>query len=384
MGDKRKILFVNDEMEMGGVARVLNTLMSHLDPSQYEVDCLVLHKHGLLLDEIPSHVQILSGTSFFDTIDLPLKELIHQKKGIKILKKARLIFYMKTGMIKKKIQAERRKILKKKYDVEFAAKEGFCTIFTAYGDSKKKLNWVLTDYSVHNYSKRHMKLMKEALKEIDLNIADSKDALNAYIDVFDIKTGCAIHNLMDVDKVKRGMEGTPIVDYDLNCVNVISIGRFHHQKRVERILYAHEEALKKGMNHNLYLIGGGPDEEMLRKIVKDKKLNQVFFLGYQKNPYADLARCDLFVLSSEYEGFATIVNESLIATTPVLSTLVSGIQEQITQEEHGWIVENNQESLNEGYIRAIENQEKLRMMKKKLENYNYPNQEILKKFIQIL
>ena len=56
------------------------------------------------------------------------------------------------------------KLLNKEYDMEFSAKEGFCTIFTAFGNSKKKLNWVQTDYKVHNFSSNHMALVKEALK----------------------------------------------------------------------------------------------------------------------------------------------------------------------------------------------------------------------------
>ena len=73
---KRKILFVNDEMEMGGVARVLNTLMNNLDRERYDIDLLVLHKTGALLKEIPADVRVLAGTSFFRTVDCPLKELL--------------------------------------------------------------------------------------------------------------------------------------------------------------------------------------------------------------------------------------------------------------------------------------------------------------------
>ena len=49
--DKRRTLFVNDEMQMGGVARVLNTLMKNLDQQVYQIDLLVLHKTGTLLQE---------------------------------------------------------------------------------------------------------------------------------------------------------------------------------------------------------------------------------------------------------------------------------------------------------------------------------------------
>ncbi len=384
MGNKRKVLFVNDEMTMGGVARVLNTLMNNLDPTKYEIDCLILHKRGELLDEIPSHVKVLEGTSFFDTIDYSLKELIQTKQIKKCLKKIRLLIYMKTGWIKKKIQQERKKILSQHYDVEFAAKEGFCTIFTAYGDSDKKLNWVLTDYRVHNYSKRHMKLMGQALKKIDLNVADSKEALEAYQDVFKVSNGVAIHNLMDTQKVYLGMKEPLDESIDNNQLNVIVVARFHPQKRVDRVLYAHQEALKQGIDHHLYLVGGGQEENMLKEIVSENQLNQVHFLGFKKNPYALLSQCNLFVLSSEYEGFATIVNESLIATTPVLATRVSGITDQITKDEMGWIVENNQSSLTEKYIEVLCQPNHLKEMKEKLKNYHYPNDRIIKEFEAIL
>ena len=44
---KKRILFVNDEMRMGGVARVLNTLMASLPADRYEIDLLILHKRGM-------------------------------------------------------------------------------------------------------------------------------------------------------------------------------------------------------------------------------------------------------------------------------------------------------------------------------------------------
>ena len=49
--EKKKILFVNDEMVMGGVARILCTLLKLIDRNKYEIDLLVLHKRGELLKE---------------------------------------------------------------------------------------------------------------------------------------------------------------------------------------------------------------------------------------------------------------------------------------------------------------------------------------------
>ena len=385
MTAKKSILFVNDEMKMGGVARVLNTLMAALPEDRYDIDLLILHKEGMLLEEIPSKVHVIEGSSFFREVDQSL-ELLWQEKNIgAIAGKIRLIAYMKTGLIRKRIVSERKKILHKQYDVEVAAKEGFCTIFTAYGDSKRKINWVLTDYSVCNYSHNHMPLVKKALEKIDLNIADSEKALIAYETVFRVSNGVTIHNLMDIDRIMKCLEeddGSEINGTD--GPNVITVARFHPQKSIDRLLIASDEVYQGGNHHTLYLIGGGEEEEALRKMVKDRHMNHVVFLGYRQNPYADMKKADLYVSSSLYEGFATVISESLIVGTPVLATEVSGVQEQITKPEYGWIVENSQEGLTEGLKKALCSIGKLKDMKLCLKEYHYPNEAILEQFMEVL
>ncbi|MBQ6223089.1 MAG: glycosyltransferase [Solobacterium sp.] len=380
----KKILFVNDEMAMGGVARVLNTLMAELPEDLYDIDLLVLHNHGEMLGDVPAKVRILSGTSFFNTVDESLANLWARKDWKAIFSKIRLLFYMKTGLIKDKIRRERQKILDTQYDVEVAAKEGFCTVFTACGDSKRKINWVLTDYSVCNYSSNHMGLVKNALQKIDLNIADSRQALIAYETVFRVQNGIDIHNLMKTDKILEGKnEETPeLLDTDLpKC---ISGARFHPQKSIDRLLKASRYAWDQGYAHELYLIGGGEEEEKLRNLAKELRLDHVYFLGYKDNPYSYMHQCDLFVLSSLYEGFATVISESLIAGTPVLTTNVSGCEEQITDPLYGWITENSQKGLNEGLTEALKDRNKLGQMKDHLKDYVYPNEEILQQFIKVL
>ena len=384
MTAKRRILFVNDEMKMGGVARVLNTLMRALPRDLYEVDLLVLHKDGMLLEEIPEDVTVYEGSSFFCTVDQSLSSLIKGREPDLIFSKLRLLFYMKTGLIRKRIEQERKRILQKHYDVEVAAKEGFCTIFTACGDSDRKINWVLTDYSVNNYSHNHMKLVKDALSRIDLNIADSEQALKAYMNVFGIENGTTIHNLMDVDKVTRGMQEEEDSIVRDSLPDVITVARFHPQKGLDRLLRASKEAYIAGNPHHLYLVGGGELEDELRHIADEQHMDHVHFLGYRSNPYALIAHCDLFVLSSLYEGFATVINESLIAGTPVLTTRVSGTEEQITDPMYGWIVENDEKSLTEGLKNALSSLADLQDMKTFLKNYTYNNEAVLEQFVKVL
>ena len=141
----KNILFVVDEKKMGGVSVLLSDILNKISLKNKQIDIMVLHNSGNYLDDLPKNINIIYGTKFFEVVDLSFKEVIKSKKISLIYKKIKLILMMKTGIIKSKIIKERKKCIQKRYDVEVAFKDGFCAIFTAYGDSKKKYHWLHTD-----------------------------------------------------------------------------------------------------------------------------------------------------------------------------------------------------------------------------------------------
>lgn len=373
---KKKILFVNDEMTMGGVARILNTFLKMIDRETYDVDLLVLHKRGELLDEIPGDINVIEGSKFFSCIDRPLKEC----KGSELFYKLRLLFYMKTGLIKKKIVSERKKILNKHYDIEFSAKEGFCTIFTGYGDSDLKVNWVQVDYKESNYSSHHMELVKDALKHIDMNIACSSKVKQSYQELFDVDKICVVHNLVDEERIGK-MSLIPCdFQIDENKINIITVARFHPQKAVDRLIKVYSK-LKE--HYNLIIIGDGGLKEELYSLAKELNcFDDISWLGLKANPYPYVRKCDLFVMSSLYEGYPTMTVESLISDTPVLTTMVAGVGEQIN-DSNGWIVENSEDGLFNKLNELKDKKDVLIKMKKDLLTYHYDNESILNKYYKI-
>ncbi len=375
---KKKILFVNDEMTMGGVARILNTFLKMIDRDKYEVDLLVLHKRGELLSEIPGDINVICGSSFFSVIDRPLKEC----RGKELFYKFRLLFYMKTGLIKNKIVKERRKILDKHYDIEFSAKEGFCTIFTAYGDSNRKINWVQVDYKESNYSSHHMNLVKDALGHIDMNIACSNQVMESYKELFGVSRICVIHNLVDEKRIRdMSLEECDLKLDDNGKINLITVARFHRQKGVDRLIRIHAK-LKD--YYNLIIIGDGGLKDELHSLAKELNcFDDIKWLGLKSNPYPYVRQCDLFVMSSLYEGYPTMSVESLISDTPVLTTLVAGVSEQIN-DSNGYIVENSEDALYKKLDELKDKRDVLIKLKKDLENYHYDNQAILNKYYGVL
>ncbi len=380
---KTKILFVNDEMRMGGVARVLLDLINHLSSDEYDIDVLILHPHGELLDAFPDYVNLLESDKFFDVVDISISEIIKQKNIILFIRKLLFFAYMKTGLINTLIKQKRKQLIKGKYDVELSAKEGFCTVFVAEGSARKKINWIQVDYSVFNYARNHQKLLTKALKKIDLNISSSIQSAESFKRLFGAKNFEVIHNFIDTETIlRKSMEKVEFKKHD--DFHFITVARFHPQKAVDRLVEAFKYVYDKNPNVFLTIIGDGDEREKIEGLIKASNLeNSVELLGLKKNPYPYVRQADCFVLSSLYEGFATIVIETLVSTTPVLATQVAGINEQITQSEYGWVVDNTTEALQEKMLEISTQKKQIEKMKLSLEKYHYSNDEIAKQYHKI-
>ncbi|MBR0462261.1 MAG: glycosyltransferase [Erysipelotrichaceae bacterium] len=380
MSDKRKrVLIVNDEMVVGGVARVLNNMLSEIGDLDCDIDILILHPHGEMMKDIPEGYKILKSTPFFEVCDLPLRDALASGNIGTIIRKAVFFFLMKTGLIHRFIKKERKKIIKEPYDVEVAYKEGFCTVFVADGDSRKKINWIHVDYENSNYSKNHMALVKDALSRIDVNVAVSKDAGEAYKRVFDLKEDCrVINNFIDEELIEK--KSREEYSYPTDVFNIVTVGRLHPQKANLRMMEVCRRLNDDGLKYDFYIVGDGEERNEIEAKIKEYGLSNVHLIGYDPNPYKYIKNCDLFLLPSLYEGVPTVVYETLsIGNIPIVSTKVSGISEQLGDNEYGIIIENNEDAIYQKLKEIIEDPSVLdvyRRNKKELTNNKVAKKKI--------
>jgi len=101
---------------------------------------------------------------------------------------------------------------------------------------------------------------------------------------------------------------------------LISIGSFKKQKNQALLIKAFSNLLPK-LNVGLTILGDGPLRPELENLIEEAGLKQKVFLpGFQADISPWLLASDLFVLSSDFEGFANVIVEALACGTPIVST----------------------------------------------------------------
>ena len=380
----RKILFVVDERQMGGVSVLLDDILKRINLRKFNVDVMILHNNGDYLDDLPEGVNVIYGSSFFEIVDLSFKEVIKTKSIFKIIKKIYLVFLMKTGLIKGKIKKERKKCLSKKYDTEVAFKDGFTALFTAFGDSEKKIHWLHTDYVMHDCTAKYHNLFEKTFPLFDKIIGISHAVVERFNQVYPGIQCEVIYNLIDIAKIKKMGEENDIHLGD--GINFVSCGRIHEMKGYDRLINVFHRLDDMGfLKHvSLTIIGDGPDLAKVQNLVQEYGLkDKVKLLGRRKNPYPYVKAADAFLMCSRYEPFGLVVLEAMVLGTPVISTEVASIRE-IMNENYGTITENSKEGLIKAIAEVIKNPNYLNKYRENLKKYNYDCDKIVKEIEDVL
>jgi N-acetylgalactosamine-N,N'-diacetylbacillosaminyl-diphospho-undecaprenol 4-alpha-N-acetylgalactosaminyltransferase len=124
-------------------------------------------------------------------------------------------------------------------------------------------------------------------------------------------------------------EPTPKFHFHPAMKYLISAGRLYQGKRIDDIIKALVAVRRFREDVELVILGNGIGLESFQEEAKNMGVAPyVHFLGYCENPFAYLARADLFILASESEGLPNIIIESMACGTAVISSdCISGPRE---------------------------------------------------------
>jgi len=140
------------------------------------------------------------------------------------------------------------------------------------------------------------------------------------------------------------------------------VGRLHKSKGVEVLIRAFYKIHFQFSNIRLIIIGGGEEEEFLKELVSELKINDfVFFKGNQTkiNVLESFKKSYLAVIPSVSEAFGFTVIEAMSMKTLVIGANNTGIKEIIQNNKTGLLFEtNNIENLAEKMSEMLKNPDK--------------------------
>lgn len=200
-----------------------------------------------------------------------------------------------------------------------------------------------TIITVHNYQSKERHglygmifkvLIRLLYNRADEIVAVSKLIKDDLVKNFNIEESKVhvIYNPFDVESIQT--KCTEYLESEYQSIFakkvIINVGRLTEQKGQWNLIKAFSILSKMRDDVALVILGKGNLENELRDLVQKLNLNDVYFLGYHKNPFKFIANSSVFALTSLYEGFPMCLAESMACRTPIVSVdCISGPKEML-------------------------------------------------------
>jgi glycosyltransferase involved in cell wall biosynthesis len=144
---------------------------------------------------------------------------------------------------------------------------------------------------------------------------------------------------------------------------VIAVGRLEPQKAHDRLLAAAALVLESRPETTFLIVGEGENLGDLQRLAAQLSIDRaVRFAGAREDALQLIARADLLVFSSNWEGLSIAALEALAAGTPVVSTNVAGMRELLStgagEVVDGW----DDHDLAASIVKVLNNPERLEDM----------------------
>lgn len=332
----KKILIVAPSLAVGGMEKVLINLVNSLPQENYNITIKTIYDNFELASNLNENIKY---SSFYKTC---------KNKKIDYIK-VRLYTFMLKKFTPKLLY---RLLIKERYDTEIAFFRGAAVKIISGSNNyqSNKLAWVHSDFTkctgIFDWFNNEEQT-KNAYRKFNKIVCVSQYAKEKFKERMGIKENVIVrYNINLTDDIKNKAEEKIEEKFNENTFKVCSVGRLVEAKGYDRLLKIHKRLMDEGLKHDLIIVGDGPDKENLMNYINDNNLNKsVYLLGSKSNPYKYIKNSDLFVCSSRWEGFSTVISEAVILEKPIITTRVSGVEELFLNNKYGLITDNDEEDL---------------------------------------
>ncbi len=344
-----KCIFVVPRMGGGGAERVVSLLANALVNKGNDVTVYTL----------------VGGESFY-ALD---RKISYESIGVSVDRKNALTAILsKLKFFPKSYFALRKKLKSKKYDIvvsmlpECDILVGLCKLFGL------KFKHICSERNDPNSrGKLYMSVLKFIYKKADVFVCQGKRVYDYYKNVPE-KTKKIISNPVDGDKLPLRAE--------IITKRIVSVGRLDSQKNFPLLIKSFAALGEQFSEYRLDIYGEGPERETLQKLIESFNLQErISLCGAKKNVQQLISDAEIFVMSSDYEGFPNALLEAMSIGLPVISTdFPTGIAAELIGKENGILVPvGDKDEMTAAIIELLSDKERRAQM-------GANNREMCKKF----
>ena len=357
---KKRILFINGHLNVGGVERSLVDILRNIDYDDYDVTLLLLEGLGDYFEELPAslNVKLIDLHNTYGNFYACIFRCICKKDSVclrmRLLMTAAKVFGSPVYAL-----ARRMLFGTQKYDCVIGFRPGICTDLASFAvNAKKRFTWwhhgayLMGGQAEKNYYKDCLKMdgiitvsqfCQSLLSE---KIPEQESKITIIPNMVDPETILAKAN----ESIPYKKDGT---------IHIVSIGGLYKGKHFEDIIPAAQKLINSGLEHFIwYLIGDGPERTSLLSLKKKNNLSDhILMVGKKQNPYPWIKNADLFVHPSHIESQGLVVLEALALGIPCVVANSPGPSEFIKNGFNGLLTDHSPEDLADKVTMILSNTE---------------------------
>lgn len=318
MDVKRKTRLVGliNALNVGGSERMMVTILNYFVKENFEVHIILFDNQGELKKELSKEVIVhdLENPSVMKGMPKCLKSLYAIKADIIFTGIGHLNIALAPFVPMMKLLLPKTKWI------------------------ARETNIVSLQNQTSKYPKLFDWLYKHVYKNYDIIIAQSNDMKeDLESNYFKSEKIVVINNPLNYQKIQELSLEASKVPFDTTKINLLTVARLSEQKRHDLMLEVLSFLPKK---YYLTIVGSGDKEQSLKDLAKSLNIEErVAFEGQQSNPYAYMKEADLFLLTSEREGFPNVLLEANVLGLPIVAfACKGGIKEIIQTGENGFFI----------------------------------------------
>lgn len=314
---RKKVFFVCHKLSGGGAERVTLRILRRLDRDRFDPVLVLIERGGSFQGDVPEGIRVLHCGRFSEGARwswfFEFVRFLRREKPLALV--SFLWFVNMVSVLATWFSGIRcRLILSERSTIE-GSREGVLTEFVR---------------------RAAIRFLYPAADRI---VPNSRVLARQLVDGFGILAGkvVVIPNPVDLEEIatQGNLARDPGVDQALPII--AGMGRLSREKGFDLLIRAAAEIRAP---FRMVLMGEGPEEKNLRELTARLGVSdRVVFTGFLRNPYAWLAKSDVFVLPSRYEGFPNGLVEAMTLGLPCVATRCpTGPEEILTDGKDGLLV----------------------------------------------